>query len=67
MKKADTSLIVRLCLPQFAVGLFTTIDISKRPWRKRFSMRRRYPLFSRRERMQDGLPAFPMQCPLCAL
>ena len=25
MKKADTSLIVRLCLPQFAVGLFTTM------------------------------------------
>lgn len=25
MKKADASLIVRLCLPQFAVGLFTTM------------------------------------------
>lgn len=25
MKKIDTSLIVRLCLPQFAVGLFTTM------------------------------------------
>ena len=25
MKKVDTSLIVRLCLPQFAVGLFTTM------------------------------------------
>ena len=25
MKKVNTSLIVRLCLPQFAVGLFTTM------------------------------------------
>ena len=25
MKKPDSSLIVRLCLPQFAVGLFTTM------------------------------------------
>ena len=25
MRKVDTSLIVRLCLPQFAVGLFTTM------------------------------------------
>ena len=25
MKKVDTSLIVRLCLPQFAVGLFTAV------------------------------------------
>lgn len=25
MRKIDTSLIVRLCLPQFAVGLFTTM------------------------------------------
>ena len=25
MRKVDTPLIVRLCLPQFAVGLFTTM------------------------------------------
>ena len=25
MKKVDNSLILRLCLPQFAVGLFTTM------------------------------------------
>ena len=25
MKKVNTALLIRLCLPQFAVGLFTTM------------------------------------------